>query len=261
MPPHLTRRSIQRHLVESAGRDANARCQRMSRHLVRCRIQRHLVARYAAPRTHHLCGRYVVAMTATRVSVVAAAMTLLASVLVGCSGGPGDAASATPKPTASSGESASPTAPETPEPTPSPTQTMLALPDDCRAILSDEVLAQLDGVPLNDPGVGPTGVQADGSLLCIWRDPRADTTALATKISYLSRGPALEMLDALADNEGYTCFTPDGGTRCEKTWPNGTYPVTEGRTLFWRDDVLIDTTFSNLAPSGYTSSIVEHLFG
>lgn len=112
----------------------------------------------------------------------------------------------------------------------------------------------------HDPGVGPSGVQADGSLLCVWRDPRTDTTAMATKILYMSRGPALDMLNGLANNEGFTCFTPDGGTRCEKTWPDPTYPVTDGRTLFWRDEVLIDTTYSNLAPSGYTSSIVAYMF-
>ncbi|WP_235201499.1 hypothetical protein [Microbacterium sp. CH12i] len=83
---------------------------------------------------------------------------------------------------------------------------------------------------------------------------------MATKILYMSRGPALDMLNGLANNEGFTCFTPDGGTRCEKTWPDPTYPVTDGRTLFWRDEVLIDTTYSNLAPSGYTSSIVAYMF-
>ena len=82
--------------------------------------------------------------------------------------------------------------------------------------------------------------------------PRADTTHLTTTITVISRGPALDLLNELADDEGFTCYTPDGGTRCEKTWQNEQYPVTDGRTLFWRDDILIDTTYSNLAPSGYT---------
>ena len=51
------------------------------------------------------------------------------------------------------------------------------------------------------------------------------------------------------------------GTRCEKTWQNTQYPVTDGRTLYWRDDILIDTQYSNLAPSGYTSAIIESIFG
>lgn len=122
------------------------------------------------------------------------------------------------------------------------------------------MLAQLDGVPLNDAAFGPSGVGEDGTLTCIWADPAADTTSLVTTISRMNRGPALDMLNALVTDEGYTCFTPDGGTRCEKTWQDETYPVTDGRTLFWRDDVLIDTRYSNLAPTGYTASIVKKLF-
>jgi hypothetical protein len=143
---------------------------------------------------------------------------------------------------------------------PSPTPSAIALPTDCRAVLSDDVLAQLDGVPLNDAAFGPSGVGEDGTLTCNWADPGADTTRLTTTISTMNRGPALDMLNALADEEGFACFTPDGGTRCEKTWANEQYPVTDGRTLFWRDDILIDTRYSNLAPDGYTSSIVEHIY-
>jgi hypothetical protein len=143
---------------------------------------------------------------------------------------------------------------------PSPTPSAIALPTDCRAILSDDVLAQLDGVPLNDAAFGPSGVGEDGTLTCNWADPGADTTRLTTTISTMNRGPALDILNALADEEGFACFTPDGGTRCEKTWANEQYPVTDGRTLFWRDDILIDTRYSNLAPDGYTSSIVEHIY-
>ena len=101
----------------------------------------------------------------------------------------------------------------------------------------------------------------DGSLICIWADPAADTTHLTTKISVMSRGPALDLLNGLSADHDFTCYTPEGGTRCEGTWQNKDYPVTDGRTVFWRDDILIDTTFSNLAPSGYTSAIVASVFG
>ena len=117
-------------------------------------------------------------------------------------------------------------------------------------MLSEDVLAQLAGIPLNDPAFGPSGVQADGSLICIWADPGADTTGLTTEITRMNRGPALDMLNALAADEGFTCYTPDEGTRCEKEWPNAQYPVTDGRTLYYRDDILIDTRYSNLAPTG-----------
>lgn len=77
----------------------------------------------------------------------------------------------------------------------------------------------------------------------------------------MNRGPALDLLNELVAEEGFTCYESEGGTRCEKTWQNAMYPVTDGRTLFWRQDVLIDTRYSNLAPAGYTSAIVAHLFG
>lgn len=192
-----------------------------------------------------------------RLAGAAAALVFLA-VLTACTPrtdeGSGEGPSSTPTSTATADPDA------TSAPSPSPGPSAVALPTDCRAILSEDVLAQLDGVPLNDAAFGPSGVAEDGTLTCIWADPGADTTGLTTTISTMNRGPALDMLNALADDEGFSCFTPDGGTRCEKTWPNEQYPVTDGRTLFWRQDVLIDTRYSNLAPSGYTSSIVEHIF-
>lgn len=193
--------------------------------------------------------------------IAGAAALLLTAVLTGCGpveAGGGDSSS-TPTPSTSTDASATPD--PSPTASPSPTSKAVALPTDCRAILSADVLAQLGETPLNDAAFGPSGVGDDGSLTCVWRDPRADTTGLVTKISKMNRGPALDMLNKLVTDEGFTCFTPDGGTRCEKTWQNEQYPVTDGRTLFWRDDILIDTRYSNLAPSGYTSSIVTSLFG
>ncbi|OAN35209.1 hypothetical protein [Microbacterium sp. H83] len=195
----------------------------------------------------------------TRRLAAAAATIVLIAVLAGCSGsapdgGGGSSASAEPS------ASASPEASSSPTPSPTPTSPAVALPTDCRAILSEDVLSQLGETPLNDAAMGPSGVGDDGTLTCIWRDPRADTTGLVTTIARMNRGPALDLLNGLVATEGFTCFTPDEGTRCEKTWPNPQYPVTDGRTLFWRDDILIDTVYSNLAPTGYTSSIIAHLF-
>lgn len=195
----------------------------------------------------------------TRLAAGAAAL-LLVVVLSGCGSAGSDAAEPSASSSPSSGSSPDETASPSPTASATPTSAPIALPTDCRAILSEDVLAQLDGIPLNDAGAGPSGVADDGTLTCVWRDPRTDTTSLVTTISLMNRGPALDMLNALATNEGFSCFAPDGGTRCEKTWQNTQYPVTDGRTLFWRDDILIDTRYSNLAPEGYTSSIVAHLF-
>lgn len=180
----------------------------------------------------------------------------LTAALTGCgaSGAPQPAASTSTSAPSASGPTGSPA------PSPTPAAVPVTLPTDCRAILSDAVLAQLEGIPLNDVSFGPSGVQDDGSLVCIWADPAADTTSLTTTISAMRRGTALDMLNDLAAAQGFTCYTPDDGTRCEKTWLNEQYPVTDGRTLYWRDGILIDTQYSNLAPEGYTASIVAHLF-
>lgn len=193
----------------------------------------------------------------SRLAAAAASLVLAVAVLSACAAEATGGAGPTPTSQAETTE-----ATPIPTVTASPTPTVQAdIPDDCREILNASVLAELADVPLNDPAFGPSGLQNDGSLICVWRDPAADTTGLVTTITYVSRGPALDLLNGLADDEDFTCYTPDGGTRCEKTWENETYPVTDGRTLFWRDGILIDTQFSNLAPAGYTSAIVTSIFG
>ncbi|WP_298038534.1 hypothetical protein [uncultured Microbacterium sp.] len=195
-------------------------------------------------------------------SALIAALLLSVTGIAGCSAPADPASEASSPPSSSPSASAPSTAPPSPTPTPTPTEEPVVIPNDCRAILSADVLAQLDGIPLNDPAIGENGGrQADGSLLCMWADPRADTTGLATYISYERRGPALEMLNDLVTEEDFTCYESQGGTRCEKTWENELYPVADGRTLFWRGGILIDTQYSNLSPTGYTASIVDNLFG
>jgi len=198
-------------------------------------------------------------MTRLRVRAIALAVAVAGIVvLAGCA--PEGDGQATPSnaPTTSEtpGASASPAV----SPSPSGSPGSSALPTDCRSILSASVLAELAGVPLNDPSFGPSGARGD-TLTCIWRDPAADTTSLVTTITRMSSGPALDLLNGLVASDGFTCFTPDKGTRCEKTFQNPTYGTTDGRTLFYREGLLIDTSYSNLAPSGYTSSIIERVFG
>lgn len=189
----------------------------------------------------------------TRTALVAAVVGAAALALAACAPSADESAPQETAPVVSSSP--------TPIPTITQTATAVRIPADCRAMLTPDVLAQLGTVPLNDPALGPSGVQSDGSLICIWRDPAADTTSLTTTISRMDRGPALDMLNDLVSAQGFSCYTPDEGTRCEKTWINDTYPVNDGRTLFWRDDVLIDTQYSNLAPTGYTASIISSIFG
>jgi hypothetical protein len=195
-------------------------------------------------------------MARLRTSLVAVVAVLSALALASCAPDPG---SGPTRPPAASSAPADATA--TPAATPSPTATPVALPTDCRATVTSEVLAQFGDLPVNDPAFGSdAGAQPDGSFVCIWGRPDTDTGRLWTTFSNMSRGPALDLLNDLAANEGFTCYTPADGTRCEKTWVDEEYPVTDGRTLFWRDDVMIDTSYRNLAPTGYTDAVVAAVF-
>lgn len=188
----------------------------------------------------------------------AASLVLVLGMLPGCSGE--TTAVPTPAPAPAGSESPTPSATATASPTPT-AGAAVAIPSDCRSILSETVIAQLNDVPLNDPALGASGAQTDGSLVCRWGDPATPDTVLTTTISQMARGPALDMLNALANEQGFTCYTPDEGTRCEKTGQDDANPVTDGRTLYWRQNVLIDTQYANLAPTGYTSTVVSTLFG
>ncbi|MEJ1156554.1 hypothetical protein [Microbacterium marmarense] len=198
--------------------------------------------------------------TSPRVALAASILAIVA-VFAGCASESQSTPSPTDSATATLVPSPTPIATITPDATPSATaEAQAEIPEDCGGLLTPAVAQELDGVPLNDPAFGASGSQPDGSLICIWADPAADTTNLTTTISYMSRGPALDMLNELVDDQDFTCYTPSGGTRCEKTWENATYPVIDGRTVFWRDGVLIDTRYSNLAPSGYTDALVASIY-
>ncbi|MCR2808807.1 MULTISPECIES: hypothetical protein [unclassified Microbacterium] len=193
---------------------------------------------------------------------LAAASAVLIAALSGCVAEPGKTPTEDVAASDASASDVTPTA-SPPTATPSPEAGAVALPTDCRAILTADVLSQLADVALNDPAAGlPTGTLADGTLSCVWGNPSAGTTYMMTQIRPTPRGQAMETLNTFADDEGYTCYTPDGGTRCEKTWPSEVFSdVIDGHTLFWRDEILIESTYSNLAPTGYTSAIVASIFG
>ncbi|MDL5353223.1 hypothetical protein [Microbacterium sp. zg-YB36] len=185
---------------------------------------------------------------------IAATIIAAAALLGGCAGDAEPAAStviATPPPPAAT---STPTAAATPLPG------AADLPRDCRAIVSGAVLAQLGATPLNDPAFGPSGTQPDGSLVCVWGAPDAVTTNLRTAISAVEENPTMDALNALVADEGFQCYRPDEGVRCEKSWPNETHPVIDGRTLYYRAGVLIDTQYSNLAPTGFTAAVVAAVF-
>lgn len=193
-------------------------------------------------------------------SAVTVVGAVLLALLTGCAPSPDAPA---PSRTADAAPSVTPTPTATPtagQPVPSgPVLSNTVLPTDCTAILDDAVRAQLEGVPLNDPAFGESGVRADRSLRCVWGEAGATTTRLETTIDYAPRNDVLDYFNARMD-EGFVCYEPSGGLRCEKSWQNEDFPVTDGRTLFYRDGVLIDTQYSNLAPSGYTTAVIRAIW-
>jgi len=186
------------------------------------------------------------------------ALLLGALVLAGCVAEPDPApptiTDATPSPAATPTVSA----PEIlPFPT-GPSESTTALPQDCRDVVPENILADLEGIPLNAPGMGG-GIRPDSTRVCVWADPGATVTRLITVIGYSPYRAASDALYELG-RSGYTCYEPRGGVRCEMTWQHETLPVTEGRTLFYRDGVIIDTQYANLAPEGYTSALINALW-
>ena len=104
------------------------------------------------------------------------------------------------------------------------------------------------------------GIRPDSSRVCVWADPGASRTSLVTVVGYSPEREARDALYLLGVDEGYTCYEPDEGLRCEKSGTDDLgLPV--GRTVYWRDGVAIDTQYSNLAPQGYTAAIVRSIWG
>ncbi len=172
------------------------------------------------------------------------------------------APSATPTVTPSPAPTNLPTVEPTPEPTTSPelpTTDPRPLPTDCRAILTDDVLAQLQDAPLNDPAFGPAGSLEDGSLLCIWADPRADVTSLVTRIHKVTPHEGDVLLGEARDT-GLECTELEIAVRCSIEGEHPQYPVLTGRTLYMQSGIVIDTSWANLAPAGYTNAIIAAIW-
>lgn len=186
-----------------------------------------------------------------------AALAATALLLTACAGTP-EIVTSSSAPPAPAPSASAPSGPELlPFPT-GPSQSSTALPGDCDDLLDARIRDELEGVPLNAPGMGG-GLRPDSSRVCVWGEPGAAGTWLAVVVGY---APLREAHDALYElgNDGYTCYEPQGGIRCERTWDHPTLPVEQGRTLFYRDGVIIDTQYSNLAPSGFTDTVIRTLW-
>jgi hypothetical protein len=223
------------------------------------------------------------------VPFVPLAVALLA--LTGCGGmdlGPGDGA-ASPSPSADTdAPSASPTPSGSVSPTATPTTgptgtaSPVAIPTDCREIVSASAYESVFAdVPLNPEGfttrsgapfgqVTPTtpppgatpaeAVRGATTLDCLWRDPNADITFIEVAVGAVDPAVGTSYLDDLAA-DGYTCTDVHEGRRCHLTRPNADYPVDESFTRFQRDGVFISVDQANFSTNDLIGDIVDRLWG
>ncbi len=199
--------------------------------------------------------------------LAAAALTVGVTVLVGCT-----PVEQTPDPSPSTSPSAAPSPSASAVPA-------VAIPTDCRELVSTETYATLfEGTPLNDPGflgetpagaIEPTEPPAGATpeqilasaarLYCVWRDPNADITGLVAAIAEVEVAVAEEQLQILADRD-YTCDEAFEGRRCQLVRQNDIYPVEEGHTVFLRDEVYITVDQFNFPTSGLLEEMVTRLW-
>jgi len=121
-----------------------------------------------------------------RIAALGAALMLATVMLAGCVGTPDPESSTTADALTTTAPSPSPSVTIAPFPmgeSVSTTALPADLPQGCRDILDADVLAQLEGVPLNADGMGG-GIRADSSRVCVWGDPGAAGTWLVTVIGY-----------------------------------------------------------------------------
>jgi len=214
-------------------------------------------------------------MPAHRLALVTSTVALAALLLTGCMS-PSPAPSGSPSASASAsagGSSPSPSA------SASAAADAVAIPKDCKAIVSPAVYAKTFGeTPLNDPAVvdaefagaiapvtPPAGAAADevlasaAQLRCVWKDPRADITNLQASIGTVDPAVATGYLTSLAA-QGFTCGAKYGGQQCQRISQNEQYPVQDGRTYFLRGTTWITVLQSNFATNGLMGQIVGTLW-
>jgi hypothetical protein len=223
-------------------------------------------------------------MIARRRAVVPLALALFA--LTGCGADIGPDAGGEPSPTPSASTEASASATPSPRPTPEPsasTGTTVAVPTDCRDIVSVEAYDAVFGsTPLNPAGfttrsggpfgrITPTQPPADAtpeeavasatSLDCLWRDPNADITSIEVAMAAVDPEVGAAFLDDRA-NEGFTCVNVYDGRRCQLVRPNEQVPeADEAHTRFVRDGIVVSVDQVNFSTDDLLGDIVDRVWG
>jgi hypothetical protein len=222
-------------------------------------------------------------MTRARTLHTIGASALVVLSLAGCAGGPSGGATPTPSASATAGpgdgETSTPTATPTPTPTEAAGASPVTIPTDCTQIVdSATYAATMADTPLNPEDFvrrdgtargarTPTAPAADATLVqivdsaaeldCLWRDPRADITALGVIMGRLDQATSASML-SLAAADGATCSDAQGGRLCQKSGEDVQYQTDQTQTYFVRGDLYVYVNQTNYPTNDLLGSILAH---
>lgn len=175
-----------------------------------------------------------------------------------------------------------PTRPATPTPstTSTPSAAAVAIPTNCRSLVSAAYYAaNFAATPLNDtavldashagavtpvtPAAGSTTAQVLDSaaeLRCAWRDPAADLTSLLVTVAHADAAFTTPYLTSLA-GQGYTCTATSDGHQCRKISVDPYYPANDAQTVFVRDGVCVSVVEGNYrGENGLIANIASTLW-
>ncbi|MGC5169440.1 hypothetical protein ACPW96_05715 [Micromonospora sp. DT81.3] len=180
---------------------------------------------------------------------------------------PSESPSSTPRPTATG--SAAPSESPTPVATEDPGSS-IDLPAACEDIYSEELLATIADMPLNDPGVtllstemtaGLEILETAPTIRCSWGLP--SDFGLATNVTIVDAAQTQSLEQSMRDT-GMECADYEQGTLCRiETEHLGEDDVVAktGETHYLRGNGWVSTHWINFAPEGYTEDIVATLWG
>jgi hypothetical protein len=145
------------------------------------------------------------------------------------------------------------------------------VPTSCTDLVSDSAANKtFTTAPLNDKAVVGDPIEqpksvfssvvkpGSASVLCVWRDPRADISGLSLTVLRVDPTGALAVARSLPA-KGFTCEPFEEGTRCQKVSTDPEYGVEVGDTEFIRGDVAIGIQQANVPTTNLLHDVTSHI--
>ncbi|WP_286344752.1 hypothetical protein [Frondihabitans sucicola] len=140
-------------------------------------------------------------------------------------------------------------------------------PTDCKALIAGLASAtSFATTPLESPprpaptsALTPAIVKSGKSLLCIWRDPRADISGISIEFETVAPAAAATGLRALPA-KGFTCAGVLSGQRCQKISTEPEHGTQVGDTYFVRGATGIRIQQTNVPTKGLLEDVVGRVF-